>query len=112
LRRLDAEGRHRLRVQLKTLRYACEFFLPLWPGEAAGHFVSRLVRLQNTLGADSDAEATVLLLQALGEPDAPADLQRAIGGVIGWQARDRLVSLRRLRRRWRQFRSMPLFWEG
>ena len=35
VKHLDAVARHRLRVQLKNLRYACEFFLPLWPGAAA-----------------------------------------------------------------------------
>jgi inorganic triphosphatase YgiF len=112
LRRLDAAGRHRLRVQLKGLRYACEFFLPLWPGEAGEHFVSRLALLQATLGADSDAEATGALLRTLGEAETMPALERAIGAVIGWQARDRLAALQRLRRRWRRFKTMAPFWEG
>ncbi len=110
LRRLDAAGRHRLRVQLKSLRYACEFFLPLWPGQAAEHFVDRLARLQTTLGADSDAEATRSLLHEVEQAESTPELHRAIGAVIGWQARDRLVSLQRLRRRWRRLRATPLFW--
>jgi triphosphatase len=110
LRRLDAEARHKLRVRLKSLRYACEFFQPLWPGEAAAHFVGRLAKLQATLGADSDAEATRSLLHAIGQAALTPELHRAIGAVIGWQACDRLVSLRRLRRRWRRLRATAPFW--
>lgn len=111
LRRLDAAGRHQLRVRLKGLRYACEFFLPLWPGGSAKHFVGRLAKLQATLGADSDAEATRALLHVVGQAAPTPELHSAIGAVIGWQARDRLVSLRRLRRRWRRLRTTAPFWE-
>jgi len=110
LRRLDATARHQLRVRLKGLRYASEFFLPLWPGGTAEHFVGRLARLQTTLGADSDAEATRPLLQAVGQAASAPELHRAIGAVIGWQACDRQVSLRRLRRRWRRLRTTTPFW--
>ena len=110
LRRLDAVARHQLRVRLKGLRYACEFFLPLWPSPSAEHFVGRLVKLQTTLGSDSDAEATRPLLHAVGQAAPEPELHRAIGAVIGWQARDRLVSLQRLRRRWRRLRATAPFW--
>lgn len=111
LRRLDAMERHQLRVRLKGLRYACEFFQPLWPGGPAEHFVERLAKLQTTLGADSDAEATHPLLQTVGQSAPTPELHRAIGTLIGWQARDRLVSLQRLRRRWRRLRATTPFWD-
>jgi len=111
LRRLDAAARHQLRVRLKGLRYACEFFLPLWPGGSAEHFVGRLAKLQTTLGADSDAEATRPLLHAVGQAAPEPELHRAIGALIGWQARDRLLSLQRLRRRWRRLRATAPFWD-
>ena len=110
LRRLDAAARHQLRVRLKGLRYACEFFQPLWPGGSAEHFVGRLAKLQTALGADSDAEATRSLLHAVGQAAPTPELHRAIGAVIGWQACDRLVSLRLLRRRWRRLRATGPFW--
>ena len=38
------------------------------------------------------------------------ELHRAIGAVIGWQARDRTEVHRTLRKHWRKFKAMPGFW--
>ena len=50
------------------------------------------------------------LLHAVGQAAPTPELHRAIGAVIGWQACDRLVSLRLLRRRWRRLRATGPFW--
>ncbi|MDX8480673.1 CYTH and CHAD domain-containing protein [Mesorhizobium sp. VK24D] len=80
---LDTEQRHKLRKQLKKLRYAAEFFSSLYPTKRVDPFLKRLKKLQTVLGDLNDA-ATVKAM--LAGPDAGAGdaaAQRAIGWVIG-----------------------------
>jgi inorganic triphosphatase YgiF len=50
----DAEARHRLRVALKRLRYALEFFTPLFPGQRMHRYHLAATRLQDRLGRIND----------------------------------------------------------
>jgi triphosphatase len=109
-RQLNAGAQHDLRIDIKKLRYAAEFFLPLYATQApAKRYVSRLTRLQASLGRARDIASTRVLLDAIGQDDQPA-LQLAIGAVAGWQARDRIALAKTLRRRWRRFKAAPAFW--
>jgi inorganic triphosphatase YgiF len=58
IRELDAERRHKLRIQAKKLRYAAEFFAGAFPGKKARQrredFVAGLENLQDTLGDLND----------------------------------------------------------
>ena len=57
-RRLDVDAQHNLRIHLKKLRYAAEFFLPLYATPApAKRYVRRLARLQASLGARATSQA-------------------------------------------------------
>jgi CHAD domain-containing protein len=49
IRKLDSEALHRLRIECKKLRYATEFFAPLY-GKKMDIFAGRLRRLQDVLG--------------------------------------------------------------
>ena len=109
--RLSAPERHRLRITLKKLRYASEFFLPLCAGsDRVPRFLRRLSGLQEALGLDNDAATTRPLLHELGQASRSPGVHQALGVVIGWQARDGLASAERLTERWRQFKAMPPFW--
>ncbi len=59
LSKLNTPSRHKLRLWVKKLRYACEFFGHAFPGKKAGRrqkdFVHQLKRLQISLGAWHDA---------------------------------------------------------
>ncbi len=108
---LPPEARHKLRIALKQLRYAAEFYQRLYTNETAvKRFISRLARLQDALGHDNDATMTQPLLATLACDSVTPELQRTIGAVIGWQARDRIVVHKTLRKHWRRFRAMPAFW--
>jgi inorganic triphosphatase YgiF len=50
----DAAARHRLRVTLKRLRYAIEFFAPLFPGQRMQRYHLAATRLQDLLGQMND----------------------------------------------------------
>ncbi len=102
---LPPPRRHRARIAAKKLRYAVEFFLPLFPGEPGKGYAKRLSDLQDLLGALNDAAVTRRLLDELG-PDTPAAI--LVGEVVDIAAAD---SLARLDEAWGQFRRYRPFWE-
>lgn len=82
---LDDPSRHRLRKQLKRLRYLLEFCECLWPGKAIRTQLAALRPLQDTLGHWNDLVVARAHLAALPSPD-PAALFAA-----GWLAREALA---------------------
>jgi triphosphatase len=109
---LAPKERHKLRIALKKLRYAAEFFQVLYANETTlKRFLKCVSHFQDALGHDNDVTTTHPLLQVLitGDPMAP-EVHRAIGVVIGWQARDRIAVHKSLRKLWRKFKTMPAFW--
>jgi inorganic triphosphatase YgiF len=104
---LNTDAQHDLRIDLKKLRYAAEFLLPLHA--PAKRYVARLARLQASLGRARDIASTRILLDAIRQNDRPA-LHLAIGAVTGWQARDQIAVAKTMRKRWRRFKATPAFW--
>jgi triphosphatase len=84
LETLTVEQRHELRKELKTLRYAVEFFSPLYPAKRVDPFLKRLKKLQAVFGDLNDAATVRAMLTGAEAPGAgDAAAQRAIGWVIG-----------------------------
>jgi inorganic triphosphatase YgiF len=109
--RLEPEARHDLRVTLKKLRYAAEFFLPVFAGQAsAKRYVARLSMLQDALGHANDSAGMQSLLRVAVQAAPTLDVHRAAGALIGWVARDQLAVARSLRKRWREFKTTSGFW--
>ena len=109
-RQLDIHAQHNLRIDLKKLRYAAEFFLPLYAAHApAKRYVRRLARLQANLGRARDIASARILVDAIRQDDQPT-LHLAIGAVTGWLARDQMAMAKTLRKRWRRFKATPAFW--
>jgi hypothetical protein len=69
-----------------------------------------LAKLQNALGHANDATMTQPFLFAVADDPVTPEVQRTIGAVIGWQARDRIAVEKTLHKRWRRFKAMPVFW--
>lgn len=64
---LDVEGRHRLRKDVKKLRYGCEFLAGLFAAKGRRRkFAAALLDLQASLGALNDRAAAEERLAALG----------------------------------------------
>jgi len=55
---------HRLRIKTKRLRYALQFFAPIY-GEAARTLIHRTIDLQDLLGAHQDSVVAVVRLRTL-----------------------------------------------
>ncbi|WP_299437572.1 CYTH and CHAD domain-containing protein [uncultured Rhodospira sp.] len=93
--RLSEAKRHRLRIQVKKLRYTAEFFASLFNRKAVKGLLGALSDLQDELGALNDvAVATAVLHDTLAEQrtgdDIAAATERAwaAGLVAGWHRRD------------------------
>lgn len=115
LERLSPAEKHRLRIQVKKLRYAAEFFAGLHPHARTRRAIRRLARLQDVLGHLNDqATADALLDQIVARlgREAQSQHQRAAGFVTGWAARGAEDALRTLDRRWARVARTRPFWRG
>jgi len=77
---LEPEARHRLRIDLKKLRYSAEFFVALAPKgrrRRQKHFIAQLQRLQDLLGQLTDSEARRQLAPGLFEGAAAEEAEVA-----------------------------------
>jgi inorganic triphosphatase YgiF len=86
LARLDAKGRHKLRIQAKKVRYATEFFAPLLSGKRAPKrrkkFLNALERLQDTLGDLNDIVVHEDLITAMRRGRRQSSPKRAFAAGL------------------------------
>ncbi len=108
---LDAKQRHELRLMLKKLRYAVEFFASLFSESETTRFLKRVAALQDVLGQMNDAAfSRALVGDIMKGDDATAGVRYASGVVEGWHLghlRDRAAQLKR---RWRRLEASPPPW--
>lgn len=110
---LEPEARHELRIQIKKLRYASEFFASLYPKRKVAPFMAMLKELQDDLGAGNDVEVARTLLRKVTRPLNGREKTRlsfASGLVVGWHSHVTGVREERLLQAWTQFSSRPPFW--
>jgi len=108
---LDDHARHRLRIALKNLRYAIEFF-----GGLFGHarrqqsWLSVIADLQDRLGAHNDV---VTARRLLGELTAGGgtEMSEASGFILGWEAREAILAEKQLDATWASFKAQEPFWK-
>jgi len=112
--KLSLESRHEVRIAVKKLRYAVEFFASLYPGEQAKRYRKRLSSLQDALGAMNDSAVADTLLDQLvtanGNGTTALPLARAAGLVSGWYTRGRIDDDADLVSSWKSFRHAAPFW--
>ena len=111
LDRLTVTGRHQLRKDLKKLRYSAEFFRDVFPEKNSRNFIRALKRLQENFGYLNDV-ATAGKLNAIQDPcgSGSADLDYAIGYVLGWHNAQAELQWATIKRRWKQLCAQPKFW--
>ncbi len=111
LDQLDAEGRHRLRIAAKKLRYAAEFFAALFPKRRVRPYVQSLAAMQTVLGGLNDAATLLRLLpEALSGARAPD--RRVAGMIQGWCAASTHLQLDALGRAWNHWEKQKPFWKS
>ena len=102
---------HRLRIAAKKLRYATEFFAPLFDQKAAHDYRTVLARLQDTLGSYNDAVKMTHLAECAGRALRGAPANEARGIMLGWSAGMQHAGTSYLQRVWKDFRSADPFWK-
>ncbi len=102
------DARHRLRLALKKMRYAADFFAPIFPRKTVKAELKALARLQDSLGAFNDAA----MAPAIAARAAKAGVDEALAYLAGWaahraetawaEAAPHLVRLRKAEPFWRE----------
>ena len=86
-RAMSVECRHSLRIEFKKLRYAFEFFAPIFPEKRTVDYQAVLSRIQDRLGALNDLATAVRLIGEIHPGEKPNPL------ILGWIAgRNELLS--------------------
>jgi inorganic triphosphatase YgiF len=110
---LTPQRRHALRIAIKHMRYATEFFGGLFdPKSASERYARKTAALQDLLGDLNDAAIALRLVKALGPP-GNVGAAYAAGVVSGWCARtseggDAVA----LKRAWRKLVGAEPFWRS
>ncbi len=104
---LAPDDLHAVRKHAKRLRYACEFFSPLFPGKTTRKFIARLADLQEALGLVNDQHVAGLLMAQL---PGGADRQFAAGVVQGFVASQGTGARAAAAKAWRKLRREDVFW--
>jgi triphosphatase len=106
---LTAVERHRLRIAVKKLRYAADFFLPLFRDDKAiQRYTKALWRLQDQLGIFNDAAVTSRLVQSIKSKRMNAATQGAAGAAVGWQTCRLDCQAGPLNKVWQIFRDLDI----
>ena len=117
LRRQDDEALHRLRIAVKKLRYAVEFFAGLFDASAMQAQRAALTRLQDILGHINDAAVTAPRLEQArrqflrdGRKQQRRWPQSAAQAVLEWQQALAAAQRKKLAAAWRRFEKAPQYW--
>lgn len=113
LAELAPRPRHKLRIQVKKLRYACGFFGGLYAGKAAKRhdaYVEVLESLQDRLGAAVDIVAAEGLAVRLAGAEATAELAYAAGLLAGRREAAAAATLKAAGKAFRGFEKAGPFW--
>lgn len=111
LAQLDMPGLHALRIDIKKLRYAVEFFSNLYDKKAVREYVGALAGLQELLGSLNDAATVERLIEPLRESGDGSSLSEPAGMLRGWTAAGTQTRLDQLPQAWERFRGCAIFWK-
>lgn len=111
---LDPRARHKLRIAVKKLRYACEFFAGIFPGAGRRRFCKTLKSLQGSLGTLNDIEVHKRLAASVARPRtrgaAQARKALAMGFITGREQKQVASCLADVRKSAARLAKAPAFW--
>lgn len=106
-RELSDSERHQLRIRIKELRYALDFFASLYPQPKAGAYVDAAAGLQDSLGVLNDAATARGLLDEAGLGGGSGVRQF----VEGWYACKQDIYEARFPKAWKRFTDCGKPWK-
>jgi inorganic triphosphatase YgiF len=113
LGKLDVEQRHRLRIALKKLRYAAEFFAALFPEKEVSAYLKQLSKTQDVFGSLNDVSTVQHVLQRVlqqgGTVFVPG-LRESAAYAAGWHKSRVAAIWRKAQKRWRRLSKTDRFW--
>ena len=109
IRTLNSTELHRLRILIKKLRYATDFFGTLWPQRRTKKYLSSLKDLQQALGTFHDTTVAMNLIGSLAA-DGGADVKVGIERINDWLASEQQGKRKELIALWGKFAKRQLFW--
>lgn len=107
--KLDSEALHQLRIVCKKLRYATEFFAPLYAQRMTG-FTKHLKALQDLLGTLHDTAVMTGLQQDLLKGAGSSKLKRLAGRLEHQRGKETKEILKTLVERWTVFSQAERPW--
>ena len=110
LRKLDAHARHMTRIEAKKLRYAIEFFAPLFNSKRPAKFAKSLAVLQDELGLLNDIATSRAALKHHAEQSGDPERLWSAGLIAGWHAARVPTLLQDAERAAKSFKALPRFW--
>jgi len=100
-------ARHELRIAIKKLRYAAEFFAALYPNRASAPYLEVMAELQQALGTLND----IVTGEQLAATDFSQTLDPAgVALLAGWRAGLGSATLQDADRAWKRFSTLQGFW--
>jgi len=106
---LDDVALHALRIDIKEMRYALDFFASIYDDTDIKPWRSASKKLQECLGGLNDVVVHAGLLDALDAPDRP--VPKSIRRAIDAQNQIRVDEGRAdFAERWAAFKALPAFW--
>lgn len=112
IKKLDNERLHELRIRVKKLRYAIEFFRKLYADKSVRRYVAALKELQEALGTAHDALVAQALIPELEAAIQGPLAERAAGQLQGWCTAQLRHDRKRLGGLWQGFDKLKPFWKS
>ena len=109
LKQLTVEERHDLRIALKKLRYACEFFAPCFAQSEVADYLKLLSQTQDRFGAMNDGVMARHVLARL-EEETGTENNEAAAFVAGWHMGQVEPMWKKARKAYKRFAKAEPFW--
>jgi len=109
LSRMPPKSRHALRKRGKKLRYACEFFAALWPGQRTNAYLRSMKHLQEALGVINDVSMAGQSTLILGPGGSHTNYGKL---VYDWSELRLAECFREKQPQWRKFQRCEPFWRS
>ncbi len=107
---LSPQRRHRVRIALKKIRYAGEFFESLFSRKPARDYLRLLAAIQDGLGEENDRATAARFLNELEKADSAREAARAVWFLRGWSAAAAHLGESKTTEAMRRLKKLEPFW--